>query len=91
MLLLSLFSLNLLLYEHIFQIQTVVIPCYASGRGSNPHCSCAVTVRAGSDVFTINHCNGQHVTGFLSAEDNVLRVYSRNVMFYQVVIVLTSM
>ena len=68
-----------------FQIQTVVRPCYEGMHHRRvPHCSCAVTVRAGSDVFTINHCDGQHVTGFLSAEDNVLRVYSRNIKYHQV-------
>ena len=37
-------------------------------------CSCGVAVRAGRDVFVINHCNGVHITGFILHEDNILDV-----------------
>ena len=40
-------------------------------------------MRAGRDVYSINHCN-RHVTGYLSADDKILRVYRRNLRYYQV-------
>ena len=40
-------------------------------------------MRAGRDVYSINHCK-RHVTGYLSADDKILRVYRRNLRYYQV-------
>lgn len=51
------------------EVQTITAPC-----NGWLTCSCAVTVRAGGDVFTINHCYG-HYTGYLSSKDNIMRVY----------------
>ena len=42
-------------------------------------------MRAGRDVYSINHC-GRHVTGYLSDGDKILRVYRRNLRYYQVLL-----
>ena len=47
-------------------------------------------MRAGRDVYSINHCNG-HVTGYLSADDKILRVYRRNLRYYQVLYIRSYM
>ncbi|XP_053380606.1 uncharacterized protein LOC123547384 [Mercenaria mercenaria] len=47
-------------------------------------CACGVTIRAGRDVFTINHCHGDHVTGYLLADDRILRVMKRTAHRYQI-------
>ena len=61
------------------QIQIQTRMC---GRGS---CSCGVSVRAGRDIFVINHCSSDdHIIGFIQNGDNVLIVREWNENSYQV-------
>ncbi|XP_053404098.1 sushi, von Willebrand factor type A, EGF and pentraxin domain-containing protein 1-like [Mercenaria mercenaria] len=62
------------------EVQTVTAPC---NRWAT--CSCAVTVRAGGDVFSINHCYG-HLTSYLSAKDGILKVYKLWSTYYQIIL-----
>ncbi|XP_053403088.1 uncharacterized protein LOC123543596 [Mercenaria mercenaria] len=62
------------------EVQTVTAPC---NRWAT--CSCAVTVRAGGDVFSINHCYG-HLTSYLSAKDGILKVYKLWSTWYQIIL-----
>jgi len=67
------------LFLFMLQIQMVTKPC---NRGYAT-CACAVTARAGGDVFTINHCHG-HLTDFLSFKDDILKVYTYWSGYYKV-------
>ncbi|XP_053403087.1 uncharacterized protein LOC128558234 [Mercenaria mercenaria] len=62
------------------EVQTVTAPC---NRWAT--CSCAVTVRAGGDVFSINHCYG-HLTSYLSSKDGILKVYKLWSTYYQIIL-----
>ncbi|XP_060553958.1 uncharacterized protein LOC132715005 isoform X4 [Ruditapes philippinarum] len=71
------------LYRHKtlpIEVQTVTAGC---NRWAT--CSCAVTVRAGGDVFTINHCSG-HLSTFLSAKDGILKVYRLWSTYYRIIL-----
>ena len=41
-------------------------------------CTCAVSVRDGGDVFTINLCGRSKVIDFVSCKDNILDVHELN-------------
>ncbi|WAR01759.1 VWDE-like protein [Mya arenaria] len=66
----------------ISNVQMVTEPC---GRwGAIPTCACAVTMKSGGDIFTLNHCGG-HLTKYLSNLDGTLKVYREHSTNYKVV------
>lgn len=62
----------------------MTVPCWTRRRRWSPKCSCAIVIRAGADVFLINHCDNKHFTGFLSAVDKLIKVYERDDTRYKV-------
>ncbi|XP_052799086.1 uncharacterized protein LOC128230682 [Mya arenaria] len=63
-------------------VQMVTEPC--GQWGPIPTCACAVTMKSGGDVFTLNHCGG-HLTKYLSNLDGTLKVYREQSTNYKVV------
>ncbi|KAL4219880.1 hypothetical protein ACF0H5_020291 [Mactra antiquata] len=62
------------------EVQIITSPC----NRNRATCACAVTVRSGGDIFTINHCGG-HKTGYLSYKDGILKVYKWYTNYYRIV------
>ncbi|KAH3700504.1 uncharacterized protein LOC127859566 [Dreissena polymorpha] len=69
--------------KYPIEVDMITQPC--SIGGSKPTCACAVNVRAGGDIFTINHCSG-HLTKYLSDKDGVLIVYRESSSQYKIIL-----
>ncbi|XP_056007282.1 uncharacterized protein LOC125666050 [Ostrea edulis] len=51
-----------------------------------PRCTCAVAVRSGRDIFTVDICSGNKLINFPLCEDKVLKVIRKNDKRYQVLL-----
>ena len=51
---------------------------------SYPRCSCAVAVRSGKDIFTVDICNSRTIINFPLCEDKTLNVIKKNDRYYKV-------
>lgn len=48
-----------------------------------PHCTCAVSVQSGLDVFLVDLCGDVQFVDFLSCNDSVIQVYKRSDKLYK--------
>ncbi|KAH3713664.1 hypothetical protein DPMN_073461 [Dreissena polymorpha] len=69
--------------KYPIEVDMITQPC--SNWGPIPTCACAVNVRAGGDIFTINHCSG-HLTKYLSNKDQALKVYRESSSEYKIIL-----
>nr|XP_022310403.1 uncharacterized protein LOC111115834 isoform X2 [Crassostrea virginica] len=52
---------------------------------SYPRCSCAVAVRSGKDIFTVDICNSRTIINFPLCEDKTLNVIKKNDRYYKII------
>nr|XP_022312815.1 uncharacterized protein LOC111117870 isoform X2 [Crassostrea virginica] len=57
--------------------------CYP--RYTYPRCSCAVAVRSGKDIFTVDICNSRTIINFPLCEDKTLNVIKKNDRYYKII------
>ncbi|XP_052245778.1 uncharacterized protein LOC127854763 [Dreissena polymorpha] len=69
--------------KYPIEVDMITQPC--STWGLIPTCACAVNVKAGGDIFTINHCSG-HLTKYLSNKDEALKVYRESSSEYKIIL-----
>lgn len=70
------------IFDVILQVQTKHRICHSLY--SFPHCTCAVSIQSGQDVFLVDVCGEREFIDFLSCNDSVLKIHQIHDKLYKV-------